>query len=391
MTDLQELLLVFLAVYVLECIVWVDADTVLFSRSIWGRRKVSLGKGIFGNDSGNLRLLNPLSFSGDNHFACWFPVSVSPEGICAFAVRPGGGDSAALRPGRSFRFEEIMTHRIDGRWLRINDEPFCKFPSADQAESLSRLIGDLSGKSVRAREKKIRGVLAGQLDEDRLSSEMLIWRKRMLPLRLACTGYFMFAYLALPGLALYLGLELLVVPALIGFLLFGAVTGGIYCVADRKIRGARREGRVPALLKMIAYPPAAIRSVDLLSLPALQGFSPLLLSAGLPAAEGLEYAQTVIRNLRHPAKGDWPPVPALSIVNWFAGALRDASETFVSVHYGLAREAILSPPPRDGDSSVYCPRCESQYLDLTPTCIDCPGVETIRYDPIPPNEVPHGE
>jgi len=129
------------------------------------------------------------------------------------------------------------------------------------------------------------------------------------------------------------------------------------------------------LAHMVLYPPAAIRAHDWIAHRLCRPYHPLAVAAVLcPSPVFAQFAARELRRLHHPLATETvqPHLRTDEIV-----AVRRVLEA-----EGLRPDNLLAPPPHVDASSVsYCPRCETAYTLSAGTCVDCPGVSLIPYEP----------
>jgi len=379
MSDGQTLFLVLCLLYLSDCFVWLGRRTVLFA-SPWCRRwRTSWGLPYAGNSAGNLALLNPLPPLGTAFLAHWSPVSLSRLGVCDLCLQVVGDTGRPAQTGRVLTYEEIAAMATDGKYLLINGSRFAQCATPEQAETLSQLIGRVSRASVESREKAIREFLEAQFDKQEASQRLRQVRDVTPSLRWICSAFFVFLYLVVPILVSIYGLTRLVLPVA-GIMFLAAVAIALrFLGVHRALYPQRRGGRVSDVVKMVLCPPAAMRAVDLLTLPALSQFHPVLISDLLLGPADTAFVQAVIRDLKHPLQYDLTDPEGVSIVHWYATAQLDACLNFLGAQDSRTRAGLLAPPFWDGISAAYCPRCSCQYTIRSGECPDCPGVRLLPW------------
>src|SRR5262245_6201653 len=108
MSDGQTLFLILWLLYLSDCWIWLGKRSVLFS-SPWRRSwRVAFASQYFGTSEGGLALLNPLPPLGFVFLSSWSPISISPEGVCAYNLQTTRDLGRPTQTDQTVLHEDIM-------------------------------------------------------------------------------------------------------------------------------------------------------------------------------------------------------------------------------------------------------------------------------------------
>lgn len=379
MTEGQTLFLILSLLYLSECVVWMGKRTVLFSARWGSGYRIFFASERFGNNRGGLVLLNPLSPLGGNFLGHWIPLSISPDGVCAFTLQTIGDTGRPFQTGKVLRFEEISDSKADGKYLWLNESRFVKCGDAEQAASLAEWIQQLSSKSAENREAAIRRTWAAQFSkEDALKCHDRV-RSLEAGIRWNCFIFFILLYGVAPIMANTYGLIRSIIPVAIVMLICALFISVSYFYAHKVLYHSLSNDRLVNFVKMILCPPAAIRAADLLTLHAMSRFHPVLLANIILGSHNEAFTRAVIKDMHYPIRHDLTDPVALSIVSWHSACEINACKNFLEAEDSTAFRDFLVLPDRDGVSSAYCPRCSCQFENRLDECPDCPGVKLLLF------------
>ena len=379
MTEGQTLYLILSFLYLSECLIWIGKRTVLFFPRWRGRWGTSFAGECFGNANGSVAFLNPLPVLESNFLGHFIPISISPSGICAFTLQAFQGKSRPFQSGMVLLYEEICEIKTEGKHLLINGSRFAKCYSVEQAESIAELINRVSCNPMKKREKLIREFWDLQFAKEQAVKHLAQVSDLADGMRWVGFAFFIFLYVITPIMVSAYGLRRLVIPVAIVMLLSAVLMSVQYFINHKTIFSQQSHERLSNVVKMILCPPAAIRAVDFLTLNAMSRFHPMLLANILLGSHSVEFARTIISDLKHPIRHVLTDSRALSIISWHSSCELDACSKFFQEQYSETLEELLTPPDWDGISSTYCPRCLCQFTTRSGECPDCPGVELLPF------------
>lgn len=376
LSDGLLLWLALLGVQLLECVLAVDRQALLFvDRAGLGWRARRLDSAPGGARSG-LALLDPVPPLGRALVGRFLPLSLSPDGVCtAPSQRIGGAGPDA--PPRWLPWSELgEVAARDGR-LRIGGAP--DVPCADQAEALelAALLDELRPLEPAARDARLRVFWRARLDGAAARATVRELSLRLRPLRLAGSLLWFALFAGLPALARVVGLHAGFAWLVGAALAASAVAGAAFWIVHRRLRPDDLAGRVAELAKGLLCPPALVRAFDGPLRAGTAGLDALALGAGLlRGEERRRFLSERIRDLAHPVGRDGPAEAELAR-RW---QNERQLEVLALAEDGLVDSTLREAPPRSTSLGAYCPRCLSGYGEAATECSDCAGVRLAPVD-----------
>jgi hypothetical protein len=162
-----------------------------------------------------------------------------------------------------------------------------------------------------------------------------------------------------------------------------------YYRAQKKLYPFKKADGIINFIKMILCPPVAIRAGNSLSLDTLSQFHPVVLGDILLGSGATAFLSSQIKAMQYPLRFELSNPQALSIVTWFAAFELDAINAYIKREYKSSFTSFLLPPPWDGVSTAYCPRCSCQFAAFSNECPDCSGVRMLPIEPVSEKEENH--
>jgi hypothetical protein len=378
MSDAQTLLLILSVFYLSDCFLWIRKESLAFVSPWCASWHIAAINSLLGNTRGRFLLMNPLPPFGRIFLSHLWPLSISPEGVCAFNLQslPWG---RVAHTGQCLHFDDISVSSTDGQDLLINNQPFVRCASNSQAKHFSQLINSASEVNAGDREGLIRAFLTKQFAADEASARLREAEQLMKPIGWMCTILFVFLFVGLPILVTFAGLLRVLIP--VGFIMFGlAIEIAIMFYRAHKTRHPdEKQERVESIIKMILCPPIAIRANDILSKNLLSQYSPVVVADLLPGASAQQFVRSFLLDLQHPLKHEVTDDASIDIMNWAAAEQLKQSVKYVDRSNYPKAEILLARPERDDNSVFYCPRCGCQFVAASDSCPDCPGVELLSF------------
>jgi hypothetical protein len=378
MTDAQTLLLILCVFYLSDCFLWIRKESLAFVSPWCASWHIAAINSLLGNTRGRFLLMNPLPPFGRIFLSHLAPLSISPEGVCAFNLQslPWG---RVAHSGDCLRFEDITDSSTDGTELLINNQPFAKCASVTQAKGYSRLITSAAEADLRDRERLIRTFIVKQFAADEASARLREANGIMNPIRWMCTILFLFLFVGVALLITFTGLLRVLIP--IGFIMFAlAIEIAIMFYRGHKtLHPDETQERLESVLKMILCPPIAIRANDLLSKNLLSQFSPIVVADLLPGTSAQPFVRSFLLDLQHPVKHEVVDSDSIVIMKWAAAEQLKHSLEYINRSGYPKAEILLARPDKSDESTFYCPRCQCQFVGASDSCPDCPGVELLSF------------
>ena len=381
MSDWFVLGLVATFLYLIECLVWIEAAAVAcFKLPLRAGWRCAKGTTLPGNDRGGVVMVDPLSVRGGLVACHVWPVSISPYGLTNLTV-----DSipfARFEP-RYIAFDELAAVRAEFGEIRVNGERFARLNSSVLATQLAGQIQTIWQRPLQERASEISAAIEQALDDQGVAAAVARFQQRTRTLSACCLSLFAFLFLMSPLVLLLIGPY----PAwkyLLLMLLLMTVTIAIgYFRTHAALYPQSGYDRWVQTLSMILLPVSAIRCVDKLSRDALCRYSPAVV---LPILCDREIAAPVLRrqfidlqNGLDTVGEDDAVMPAMQCARWFHEALTLQTKAALD----RLNVAVLHAPIQDDEAMVsYCPRCHAQFgCASSESCPACSGIRLASFHP----------
>lgn len=393
MSEAQLLYLTLCALYLLECLLWVPRQSVLFASSWGGKWRRSGLNPLFENPHKSLLLCNPLPHLGSTLVCPPWPISISPRGVFSYVSQASNPGQRAPQAERFWPLDEVNEIGVNGSQVLVNGETFVEVFHARNALAVAGLIKSVIRAVPEKRDEVICRALAERMNVETISARYARYAGVGRSLRLQCNLLFVYLFGIMPLLASKMGLAHVWLP-LFGTLGLMVVTVLItFFRVHRALQPEAASFRWEHLATMTFCPPAAVRAHHFLSRDLLSGFHPLAVAAALCSRPDFhDYAARVVRDLDHPIQPacDHGDPRAVETESHFRILYKDAVERLLR-STGLDVSTLAGPPPQaDDGSQSYCPRCHCQFLLIEGTCSQC-GLNLCRFGAIATPPAPTGE
>jgi hypothetical protein len=383
MSDVELLFVVLAVLYVWECTCWLRRGAVAFSTWLGRGWRAWHPDTLIGNQNGGFILASPLPPLGTLFVASQFPLSISADGVLAFVATNVNPGWRPVQSGRFVRFEDIRETRADGRRLIINGERWAACSSPGLARRCAEHLHQLAKLKPAPRAAAIGESLHGAFDASAVERLRQEYEKRAKRVRGLSNGLLGYAFVVVPAVIWHFGFKLSWLSLLAGLLGLTSATAFFFFRAHRALYPKAGDERFTHTLTILLAPTTAMRAHDALSRPLLENFHPLALAKVLlPEKDFREFAQRLLRDLRHPA---WPLCPnenpgAREVEAQARRALQSVAEQFLKEN-GVGLDALCQPPiPTDDACRAYCPRCHAQFTSTEATCTDCGGLPLVTFE-----------
>lgn len=378
MSELDTLILVLWLLYLAECLRWPAVGTTVFT-SPWLRRwRITHAMPVLVRLRRSVYLANPLPPLGALLHCPRWPISLSPEGVCAWTAATQNPGARPEQPGEFARWEEIETTGQDGNAVRINGKPFLIASDAFQAHLLQKLLRDLRSMSASERAAAIDALLAARFDSAAVHKRVGLVRETSAHVRVLAHLLFFTLLAAGPASAYAFGLARVWPWWLALCVLWWLQLLIAFHRTHRELSPDAPSGAAfDALLTMILLPLAAIRAGDHIWMVATPQFEALAVArAVLPEAEFRRFSEVAIRDARHSViTADRPAgTPAAQTIEWFHARYVEQLEACARAA-GLEPDALDRPPTQvDPEVQSYCPRCHNEFVITSGQCHLCGGI-----------------
>jgi hypothetical protein len=375
MIGFGSLLLVLFVLYLLECASWIPPGAIAFRWPIKRRSPLRVVTKPGPRSGSSIAFSFPLLFRSAILLSSWPSISISPEGIV--------DDSK----GVFWAFDRISRIELSDRIVLINDNPFFRAASQEQANGLARLLKRLRSQECAARSDGICEYLAACLDVGGAASTLDAFANQTFHLSLDCFLLLFIAFVASPLAVFKFGLVRVWPFILLCLLLNVAVILWDFRAAEKALFPHRVGTRWEAFLTILLSPPAALHAIKYLARDVVAAYHPLAVaSARCTEADFDTLASWNLRQLMFV-----PAAPAASqdgqdgndsgaeCAEWFRRELLRQVSSLVRKK-GRRPDLLVSPPPRQSEMvKSYCPRCWSEFVVAQGVCTDCGGVQLCSF------------
>jgi hypothetical protein len=364
-------IVVLLALYLAECVVFVQKGSIAFRESMIFKRRTTLLTKPRVNPVPGIALAFPFVGHSDVLLCSRPPFALSPTGI-AIPL----GLSASQSAGPFLRFENILSIESAQNKLVLNR--YVRFATASKYEA--ELFAGLLNKIKQARPENRAELIARSISDslslsyadsrlDAFETETSIVR--------AFSSFLVAVFFILTPVAVWRFGIAVAWP----FLAACVVTNilAILWAFLRSCKELRTRLKFDSAMEsaMICLSPIhALRATKSLALYVSAELDPLAIAAARGSrAEFLALASVAVRTMIPDVdsyRGDSRDYEECA--RWYRERFEQAVARIIRT-LGLPEDALHAPPNREALVSMsYCPRCHSQYVIATGVCDDCGGV-----------------
>lgn len=348
----MELLLILLALYLFEGLLWLPPRTTAFPCTCGGMRAhVRTGR-----DAAISSL--PLRPGALSVFAAPPPLALDDAGVRSTAPLGALGLPAARAAAERIEFEAAAFAEAAGGRVRVPGTSLLRATSRRHARDLAALLREIGSIGAEQRHAVCAAALARSVDVEALRERVHTSRRVLRTTTWFCDAYAA-AFLALVPVLLFAPG---VTPLLWAFL--GVLTA-LHCVtlacavaAQRALLPADVVGRREALLAAAIYPPSLLRLPQRVFLEAVG--VPLPATAAAALLEG-EARSTFLRRIVALADHDPEEMPG-----------EHAALSLALARVGLDPAVLRSAPQRNSAlETAWCPRCLEGFRSGVLRCTEC--------------------
>ncbi len=382
MGEVESLLVTLAAIYAAECLVWVPLGALTFSTLTGARWRLRQPGALAGNARGGFVLAHPLPPLGRVLLARQFPLSLSPEGVCAWQA---AGLNGWRRPPQSaawMHYDDITQIASQGRKLLLNGQVFLRTGSEGYARFAASALRRIRQTPPAQRAEVIRDFFAGQLDLERVAARLQELQRRSGVLRWLANAVFVSVFAVFPAVVWQFGLRRFLLWMAAAVLVQTTAAAILYYRAHKALMPEAAEERFSWLLTMLLAAPTAMRAHDLLARRALETFHPLAVGKVLLNEEAFRrLAREVLRDQRYPIEPACPSTApeARAIAQWSGAAWQEALDGFLLRCQMPPAELLAPPAPQEPCHRAFCPRCRAQFVVEAGVCAECGGRPLERF------------
>ena len=359
MAELLSLFAVLVTIYLWECVVWFDGDSILLDIRA---QPPSLLRTIGAGDSSSHFVISNVYPPFAQIAVCPAPsIFVSSEGI-----------SYPYSNRSSFTaFEEITEITSSNRTVYVNGRRMIlKTISATHAANLVSLLDRLRGLPKPERIQILDAGLKGSMDVSNIQSKLALYYCATGSLKLDSAILFLTVFLVFPIL-LFLSFESVLWPLMLFVLLLAVgMTARDFDAAAKAISLTVPSDRLTTILAMLASPLSAMRAQCTLARGLLEEFDQVAVVRSMCGGESpaRETAAVILRKLHYAPRFSASSQECSHYSEWcerYTGRILELLGPSASL------ETLLTPPSRQSDSASYCPYCHCQYVLVSGACSDC--------------------
>jgi hypothetical protein len=376
MSDGEAFLLVFVLIYLSDCLVWLPPSGYA-AISFWSSRRFLIRRAVTQFDAlrKGFAVLQPLPPFGTVFVGQTCPVSLSPEGLAPVSrENPNPGSALGPLSGAAYQsWDEITSITAEGHRIKVNGRPFGEGATSAGTLVLAKTLRKIRGAAAGDRARLIAEFMRRSCDERRARVRAAFFRRATASLRFSTGAVFFGAFFLLPfGYWRYNDEPRFLLFVAAEWILMWQVTVEYWCLHRRFYPELAADRWQHAILSLL-FPQYAIRSVDALSKGFLAGSHPVAIAAAVAEfGEFQHLACQVERDALHPIPLADPESPAST-----------TAETFHVESFRPALEALLRRQNLDAAEpptlpSIHCPRCGTEYLTEAVPCRDCGGLLTVK-------------
>ena len=381
MTDLELLFLVLAVLYLWECACWVRRGAVAF-QNWFGRWWIAHPGTLLGNAKGGFIIANPLPPLGTLLTGHQLPVSLSTQGVLAFAAPSVNPGWRPPQSGNWKRWDEVQSIKTSGKKVLINGQEFLRTASPELALHLAEQFETIRKSGASRREEVLRRIVHEHLDIKGIESRWKDLQKHSARLRVQTNLLFIYLFVAAPVIIHRFGLERTWLPLLLGILVCTIPASILFHRAHKHFYPKAEDDRFTHFILVLLSPVSAMRACDLLSRPLLETFHPLAVAKVFCGDEQFrEFARATFNEVRHPGLPLCPSTdPAAVQTEQQARSLLGGAIEKLLKQSGISADALLeAPAPADENCRAYCPRCLAQFTTTTGVCDDCGGLPLVLF------------
>jgi hypothetical protein len=354
LSELAELYLVFLVLYLFECLAWVPRRTVGFF-AFAGRWR------------GRIAFRPNASWSVSVVFGKPWP-PLSPPWLAEplpFAIDPTG-ITLIESDRRRLAWEDLEPVSVRGHRVESGDLLLATIASRKGAAVLAEALEKTRTSPTKKREAGLRRFLDARFDLDAPLARQKEFQASARTLRVLSTALWLALFGGL-GVAVFTRSMLVLLGAAALSLLLWPINSVVFHLTLRKLTWLSREHRpeFPKRLVAMLSPISGLRGVDMVAREVWANLDPMTVAAALLSARDLpKFARPFLMAMQAREKDD---------LTWWRTETRQRIER-VLAQKNVDMGAMLASPVREGDHvETYCPSCLAQYESGRQAGEPCPN------------------
>ncbi len=334
----------------------------------------------FGNDNGGIFSANPLPPLGKVYICSLLPVSFSNTHVCSQISQTLTNDIKIEKNAKSIKYDDIKSVSTIDKDIFINGNMFAKCSTPIQSIYIRDILLKLISLNDEQRENEIKSIMLEAFNSERARKKIEAFDNKSYKLRIFCNLLFLYIFLIVPVLVYFYGTIKLFIILLV-LMYFSSISVSIIFYSIHKMfYPAQKSERIIDMIKMIIFPPTAVRANDFLSLNLLVNYHPL--AVGLLLFDKINFeniAKKVLTDLKHPIINDYENEQVDLTNKWHRSNLEKIVIDFLHNNSVDIKNLIIAPSPENISCKSYCPRCEAQYTIQNGICSECSNIALISF------------
>jgi hypothetical protein len=387
MNPLVSFAILFVAIYLSECVAWVRRGALvlkapLFGMSGWlGRylpRSLSSASRAVGTTGGSLAVLMPLPPFGRPFVVEAWPFTPTVDGVVSGSSLVLEDAPRAAIAAKRLAWDDIRTIAVIGNEVMINGEVFCAAASAGHAQVGADVLRAMQQATAVERDQLLDRLVANSLDVVRVQALLTRSAQALQPLLASLVVLFITVFITVPVHVYKRGLDNWE-PMLMSVVGIMSVSSLLFFFAHRALLPKATGERVLQTFLSLLLPTLTLRTLDKASKPFLAGVHPLAVAmVALHGKERERVLGALWRDVQHPRRPALPTTDdalLLMDVDFRHRVLRLG-------HDALAARGLPVPaaqPVVRAGVPLHCPRCWQRYRQGD-SCSDCGGVPLVLTD-----------
>jgi hypothetical protein len=377
LSELAELYVLFLVLYLFECLAWVPRRTVGFF-ALLGRWR---GRAAFRPNAGwsvSVVFGKPWPPLSPPWLAEPLPMAIDPSGITLIES-----------DGRRLAWEELGRVSARGHRVECGERLLATLASRVGASALAETLEKARTLQAKKRENHLRKFLDARFDADAPLDRVKAFRSSVRALRVCSNALWLSLFGGL-GVAVFTHSTLVLLAAAALSLLLWPVNSVVFFLTLRKLPWLPHEHRPELSKRLVALlsPISGVRGVDMLAREVWANLDPMTVATALLSPGDLPRFARPFLVAMHMREND-------DLAWWHAESRQRLERVLARKDVDL--EAMLAPPARESErAETYCPSCLAQFEagrragELCPN-EGCSDVPLRAFDPKTPCPTQRGE
>ena len=262
---LQDFFIAIAILYLIECVLAVRRDLIVFWSLGFGKSRVTRADNLPGSPTRGLFLAMPLPPLGRVFLAQFWPLSISPAGVANCRPHTLGVDIVQEPPPEFAGFDDMHQLDHDDEYIRINGRRFARAVDSAAAQDFVSIIGRVKQTPADRRQQVIEAAIAESLDAEAVRTELSRFDACSASVRLSCNALLVHLFVVCPLVARQLGLSGTWLYLSVAILVLWITAIICYYLAHRALCPAHAAERRRQAVIVALTPLAAIRAIDALS------------------------------------------------------------------------------------------------------------------------------